>query len=165
MSSLFTILAIFAALALTAAGLYLYTRTHGDNALFAPKMRRRLAFVERTYLDNGRKLLLVRRDDVEHLILIGGPIDLVVETGIPAEPLPKREPAEDVFAGAVQSYAETARTWQRAAITLPGRKSQSGGAGEPSLSLSPDEDAASAGKRKAEDTLELTQVDEAKAAK
>jgi hypothetical protein len=33
-------------------------------------------------LDGRRRLLLVRRDDVEHLLLIGGPADLVVESGI-----------------------------------------------------------------------------------
>ncbi len=75
-------------LALVAAGVgfYLYQRKgNGDTSrLFAPRTRR-LAFVERTALEGGRKLLLVRRDDVEHLILIGGPIDLVVETGIRPE--------------------------------------------------------------------------------
>ncbi len=75
-------------LALVAAGVgfYLYQRKgNGDTArLFAPRSRR-LAFVERTALEGGRKLLLVRRDDVEHLILIGGPIDLVVEFGIRPE--------------------------------------------------------------------------------
>ena len=75
-------------LALVAAGVgfYLYQRKgNGDTArLFAPRARR-LAYVERTALEGGRKLLLVRRDDVEHLILIGGPIDLVVETGIRPE--------------------------------------------------------------------------------
>ena len=76
---------------------------------------RRLAYVERAHLDGGRKLVLIRRDDVEHLLLVGGPIDLVIETGIPAEPQPRREAAGttgDVF-GAVQSYADSARTWQR----------------------------------------------------
>jgi len=72
-------------LALVAAGVgfYLYQRKgNGDTArLFAPRSRR-LAYVERTALEGGRKLLLVRRDDVEHLILIGGPIDLIVESGI-----------------------------------------------------------------------------------
>ncbi len=58
---------------------------NGDTArLFAPRSRR-LAFIERTALDGGRKLLLVRRDDTEHLILIGGAIDLVVELGIRSE--------------------------------------------------------------------------------
>ena len=75
-------------LALVAAGVgfYLYQRKgNGDTArLFAPRARR-LAYIERTTLEGGRKLLLIRRDDVEHLILIGGPIDLVVESGIRSE--------------------------------------------------------------------------------
>ena len=78
------IIAGIVVLALVAAGVgfYLYQRKgNGDTArLFAPRSRR-LAYVERTALEGGRKLLLVRRDDVEHLILIGGPIDLVVEFG------------------------------------------------------------------------------------
>ena len=71
------------ALVAVGVGFYLYQRNgNGDTArLFAPRSRR-LAYVERTALEGGRKLLLVRRDDVEHLILIGGPIDLVVELGI-----------------------------------------------------------------------------------
>jgi len=42
----------------------------------------RLAIVDAMPVDNRRKLVLVRRDNVEHLILIGGPSDLVVEPGI-----------------------------------------------------------------------------------
>jgi len=42
----------------------------------------RLAIVDAMAVDNRRKLVLVRRDNVEHLILIGGPADLVVEPGI-----------------------------------------------------------------------------------
>jgi len=50
---------------------------------------RRLAVVDTLALDQKRQLIIVRRDDVEHLILTGGPHDLVVETGIPvAEPVP-----------------------------------------------------------------------------
>ena len=82
------IIAGIVVLALVAAGVgfYLYQRNgNGDTArLFAPRSRR-LAYVERTALEGGRKLLLVRRDNVEHLILIGGPIDLVVELGIPSQ--------------------------------------------------------------------------------
>jgi flagellar protein FliO/FliZ len=36
-------------------------------------------------VDQKRQLLIVRRDNVEHLILTGGPQDVVVETGIPVE--------------------------------------------------------------------------------
>jgi len=50
--------------------------------LFAPKQRRRLGLVESTAIDGRRRLLLIRRDNVEHLILTGGPIDMVIETGI-----------------------------------------------------------------------------------
>jgi hypothetical protein len=31
---------------------------------------------------------LIRRDDVEHLLMTGGPVDVVVETGIPSASKP-----------------------------------------------------------------------------
>ena len=157
MGSLFTIGLIVAILAAAAVGLYLYTRSNGENPLFAPR-ERRLAYVERAHLDGGRKLVLIRRDDVEHLLLVGGPIDLVIETGIPAEPQPRREAtgaAGDVF-GAVQSYADSARTWQRG-FGLAGGKS--GGAAQPGLSLAGD---GKGGEPNGQDTLELTTAHEAK---
>jgi flagellar protein FliO/FliZ len=43
---------------------------------------KRLSVVDSLALDPKRHLLIVRRDDVEHLILVGGPQDVVVETGI-----------------------------------------------------------------------------------
>ena len=43
---------------------------------------RRLRVVEVTPVDIKRKLVLVRRDDTEHLILLGVQSDLVVESGI-----------------------------------------------------------------------------------
>ena len=47
-----------------------------------PRRERRLAIAEVLAVDNRRRLVLVRRDAVEHLILIGGTSDLVVERGI-----------------------------------------------------------------------------------
>lgn len=44
--------------------------------------RPRLALGDSIAVDNQRRLVLVRRDDVEHLILTGGPTDLVVEQNI-----------------------------------------------------------------------------------
>ncbi len=41
---------------------------------------RRLKIVETLALDPRRRLILVRRDGVEHLLLIGGSTDLVVDT-------------------------------------------------------------------------------------
>ena len=44
----------------------------------------RLAIVEAAEVDQRRRLVLIRRDGVEHLIMIGGPGDVVIETGIGA---------------------------------------------------------------------------------
>lgn len=58
---------------------------------------RRLAVIEVTALDAKRRLVLVRRDGTEHLLLVGGTVDQVVERGIaprPAEPGRASEPLE-----------------------------------------------------------------------
>src|SRR5262245_58823782 len=49
---------------------------------------RRLSVVDQVQVDARRQLLIIRRDDVEHLILTGGPQDLLVESGIPVEQPP-----------------------------------------------------------------------------
>ena len=52
----------------------------------APKSARnrvpRLSVTDSARVDENRYLVLVRRDNVEHLVMIGGPADLVVETNI-----------------------------------------------------------------------------------
>ncbi|MCH7861927.1 MAG: FliO/MopB family protein [Proteobacteria bacterium] len=45
---------------------------------------RRLQVVEVTPIDIRRKLVLVRRDDREHLLLLGQASELVIESGIVA---------------------------------------------------------------------------------
>lgn len=42
----------------------------------------RLSVVDSTVIDQNRRLMLLRRDDVEHLVMIGGPNDLLVESRI-----------------------------------------------------------------------------------
>ena len=42
----------------------------------------RLAVIDSASVDSRRKLVIVRRDNVEHLLMIGGPTDVVVETNI-----------------------------------------------------------------------------------
>ncbi len=61
---------------------YLRGAQRGDGAGFFSPRYRRLMVTERLSLEGGRRLVIVRRDDVEHLLLVGGPIDLVVETNI-----------------------------------------------------------------------------------
>lgn len=69
---------------------------------FKPRAEPRLGVVEYANIDGKRKLVLIRRDDVEHLIMTGGPVDVVVETGIGEKKRPVRfsepaEPAATVF--------------------------------------------------------------------
>ena len=79
---------------------------------FSPRMAgrrgQRLGVSEYHELDKTRRLVLLRRDNVEHLVLIGGPQDLVIESGItsasfgsghsPAPPAPARAaPRPPVF--------------------------------------------------------------------
>ena len=47
---------------------------------------RRLDLVEVRPLDAKRKLVLLRRDDREHLVLLGSGSDLLIESDIPADP-------------------------------------------------------------------------------
>ena len=60
---------------------------------------RRLAVVEVRPLDAKRKLVLLRRDDREHLVLLGVAGDLLIESDIPAPPAQPAAPAPATPAG------------------------------------------------------------------
>jgi flagellar protein FliO/FliZ len=59
----------------------------------------RLAVIDAAAVDGRRRLVLIRRDNVEHLLMIGGPTDVVVEPNIvraaaaPRDVAPPRPPA------------------------------------------------------------------------
>ncbi|MGB3832241.1 MAG: hypothetical protein WA975_10290, partial [Mesorhizobium sp.] len=55
----------------------------------------RLAVMDATAVDSHRRLVLVRRDDIEHLLLIGGPTDVVVERDIRLVPVRRPAPAPE----------------------------------------------------------------------
>jgi hypothetical protein len=57
---------------------------------------RRLGVVETAAVDAHRKLILIRRDTVEHLIMTGGPVDVLIETGIEGQ-RPLEPPLQDVI--------------------------------------------------------------------
>jgi hypothetical protein len=149
-------LLIFALGAAAGASFFLYQRKqNGDTAvrLFAPRLRR-LAFVERAALDGGRKLLLVRRDDVEHLVLVGGPIDLVVETGIRSAGAPGVSIKEEGSVSAGEPFPAAPSVWPLA-DSAPAAESV--GPAEPRLPPSPHVE-------EEEDVTLLTAAQEAKAA-
>lgn len=55
---------------------------------------RRLSVVDTMSIDQKRQMVLIRRDNVEHLLLIGGAADLVVETDITPVAQPQPAPAK-----------------------------------------------------------------------
>ncbi len=64
--------------------------------------KRRLATIETASLDNRHRIVLVRRDNVEHLILVGPNTSQVIERGIPVPegadaPPPQRMPVFSQF--------------------------------------------------------------------
>jgi flagellar protein FliO/FliZ len=88
---------------------YLVRRFGSERLAAAGRGRQpRLAVVDAAAVDGRRRLILIRRDNVEHLLLIGGPTDVVVEPNIlraaaaPRETTPQRQPAgTDTLARAV----------------------------------------------------------------
>jgi len=78
-----TVLALIFVLALiTAAAWAAKHFGYGGGARGPRRRKRRLAVIEAIPVDNRRRLVLVRRDGVEHLLLIGGGSDIIVERGI-----------------------------------------------------------------------------------
>jgi flagellar protein FliO/FliZ len=94
------IFAFLVVLALIAVVFWLLRRFAGNRLGTTANRGRmpRLAVIDAAAVDGRRRLVLVRRDNVEHLLMIGGPTDIVVESNIvramPArEQLPQRAPA------------------------------------------------------------------------
>ena len=118
MTWLFLFLLVAAAVA---AGLWGYRAyVTGDASIglslgtwFQPRPEPRLAISEQATLDSRRKLVLVRRDDVEHLIMTGGPVDVVIETGITAAK-PERAIGETAPAASPPVFSRQPRSFGQA---------------------------------------------------
>src|SRR5262245_8094626 len=86
-------------------GLYYAVRRFGSGALSVGTRARgrqpRLALIDTAIVDTRRRLVLIRRDNVEHLIMIGGPTDVVIEPNIvraaaAAPPVREAPPAREM---------------------------------------------------------------------
>src|ERR1700738_4734446 len=60
----------------------------------------RLAVIDAAAVDGRRRLVLVRRDNMEHLIMIGGPTDIVVEPNIVRATAGRHQPPPRAAGGA-----------------------------------------------------------------
>ena len=79
-SSLVVLIIVIAAIAIT---IKLLRKFNNGTFVVGGKSRTpRLSVRDAAAVDRTRRLVLVRRDNVEHLLMIGGPTDLVIETNI-----------------------------------------------------------------------------------
>lgn len=69
-------------------GAALAARRFGLGGLVRPLGTRRLSVVETLALGPRQRLLIIRRDGVEHLVFCGPEGTSVIESGIPAQPMP-----------------------------------------------------------------------------
>src|SRR5207237_5014381 len=93
MSSTITFFFAFVAVLALIGGAAWLVRRFANNRLGANTSRGRmprLAVIDAAAVDGRRRLVLVRRDNVEHLLMIGGPSDIVVEPNI-IRAMPGRE--------------------------------------------------------------------------
>jgi flagellar protein FliO/FliZ len=99
-----------------AGGVFYVVRYAGASQFGVPPMRGRqprLALIEVAGIDTRRSLVLIRRDNVEHLLMIGGPTDVVIEPNIVravavgTREAPPRSPAE----AAARSAMADATSW------------------------------------------------------
>ena len=77
-------IAFVVVLALIGGTAWLVRRFGGERlgASSARGRQPRLAVIDAAAVDGRRRLVLIRRDNVEHLLMIGGPTDVVVEANI-----------------------------------------------------------------------------------
>jgi len=89
--ALFALVAVIGLIGLLGLGL----RRFAPASLIGGRPGKRLQVVEALTLDPKRRLVLVRRDGVEHLLLVGPETAMVVERGIapPAQAEQKEEQA------------------------------------------------------------------------
>jgi flagellar protein FliO/FliZ len=88
------VIAFVVVLLLIGAATWLVRRFGATRLDAAARSRQpRLAVVDAAAVDGRRKLVIIRRDNVEHLLMIGGPTDVVVETNIVRAAISARDTA------------------------------------------------------------------------
>ena len=75
-------LAFLIVLGLILAAAWALSRSGRGRLASASGRQLRLAVIDSASFEGSRRLILIRRDNVEHLLMIGGPTDVVVETKI-----------------------------------------------------------------------------------
>ena len=94
---------------------------NGISGLRSGSGKRRLSIVETVIVDGKRRMVLVRRDDREHLLLLGQQNDLLIESNIDALD------ASDTDAGDEQQTADNSKSADIATLGTDIRRILKGG--------------------------------------
>ncbi len=121
------ILAFMIVLGLIGIAAFLMRRfSAGPLSMSGPRGRQpRLAVIDAANVDGRRRLVLIRRDNTEHLLMIGGPTDIVVEPNIVRAGVAaaSRELRPGTAADALSRQSAAAREpdplWQQPAEPMP----------------------------------------------
>jgi flagellar protein FliO/FliZ len=96
------ILALLVVLLLFSLFIFILKRLMGANAPQSRNRQPRIAVMDSATVDTKRRLVLIRRDNVEHLLLVGGPSDVVVEQHIVRNaPLTSGRPTTQIVTGQI----------------------------------------------------------------
>jgi hypothetical protein len=117
-AALWTLLALVVLVIVLVVARIVRSMTFGTFVAGGRNRKTRLAVMDAAAVDSQRRLVLVRRDDVEHLILIGGPTDVVVERDIRLH-APARRPAPPA-----EQFAEAQPRQRPAGAPAPARPAQ-----------------------------------------
>jgi len=124
-NSAITLVVIVVGLALALVLLaWVFRKIAGDGSLKAGRNRQpRLSVTDAAIVDDKRRLVLVRRDNVEHLVMIGGPTDVVIEPNISraAQPHHVSEAAATAKSRTAEKQVEAYRRPMPAAKPMPQR--------------------------------------------
>lgn len=120
-SILTVVFALGIVLVLIVLAVWLLKLLYGATGNVARGRNRRLSVIDSLAIDQKRQLLIVRRDNVEHLVLIGGPQDVVIETGIAVDEtaLASRRPVPMLGRKPVQPVAPTPKAVAPEPVVAP----------------------------------------------
>ena len=112
------LLAVFLALALIGVLAWLVRRFRSERTGAASRRARqpRLAVIDAAVVDGRRRLVIIRRDNVEHLLMIGGRADIVVE---PRRPAARRSSRGSVHPCGRAQFRRGGSTARRGTIAAP----------------------------------------------
>lgn len=115
------------------AGVLKYLRERPVSPLMAITGRertKRLSVIDAAVVDTRRRVVLIRRDNVEHLVLIGGPTDVVIESRIGLEE-PTASSAAVAATAALQRRTEALEALAEAPRRQPAPPRQAAAASQP----------------------------------